>query len=110
MSMKLPPNSPKNIGKPFKKVSHLLALPLSSLRGNHRFCLCYDCLEIVINDTIVSTILCPGCTAVLPMRNFDLFSGAVDEAARVRARRVSASLSDEKGFQEPRGESGMGDA
>jgi len=83
MSMKPPPRFVPNPGTPpviFKKVSQLLALPLTAIRETPKFCLCLTCLELVINDTIINSILCPNCPNVLTMATYERFSDAIGVA------------------------------
>lgn len=97
MSMRKPPEPPQGSGQGeatrpvFKKVSNILALPLSSIRLTAKFCLCYTCLEMVVNDTILVSIQCPTCLASLPMMNFERFSDAMLESKRLWAKRRAES-------------------
>lgn len=88
MSMRLPPaEAPQMRTEPIKKelmkISKILGV--ITTRPYYKFCVCPNCAEMYLNDTIVNTVLCPACPNFLPMMNYEKFSEAVDYATEVRA-------------------------
>jgi len=90
MSMK-PPPSDQDPGKGCKPEDHgysKKAYPKMSTIGSgfYRalpiYCLCYSCGEILINDTVINTLLCPHCPSTQPMMNFPDFDRAMKESYR----------------------------
>jgi len=51
------------------------------------YCLCYTCGGMMINDTVISTLLCPKCPSKLPMMNFSDFDYAVKESQRSKGEK-----------------------
>lgn len=92
MTTRLPPEpdqSPpqKKKDEAGKKYARMSKIGSGFYRENPVYCLCYNCLEILINDTVINTLLCPKCPSAQPLMNFGDFDRAEKEIFRIKIRK-----------------------
>ena len=110
MTSRLPPDltpgqdPQKKPAEPKKIYSRMSKIGSGFYRENPVYCLCYSCSEILINDTVVNTLLCPKCPSAQPMMNFPSFDRAMEESARsveMKRRRLQKGIGGVDGPPDP---------